>query len=236
MPSGRSSSRTCPYERPAGGAGPGSGRCGGSSRRSCTWTGPGAPGGTCRTASRPGGRCTGTSPPGATTAPWPGCTTRLRAQVRAAAGRDREPTAAIIDSQSVRAADTVPRATRGWDNAKKVNGRKRHIAVDTTGPAAGRGDHRRVRPGPRRRPAAAVEPAPHLPPGPPDLGRRRLHRQADRLGRGHEDDLAGRRPAPARTPSRSCPAAGSSSAPSPGSASTAAPSATTRPCPPATKP
>src|ERR1700757_2755182 len=53
----------------------------------------------------------------------------LRAQVRAAAGR----AAAIIDSQSVRAADTVPRATRGWDNAKKVNGRKRHIAVDTMG-------------------------------------------------------------------------------------------------------
>jgi transposase len=39
----------------------------------------------------------------------------------------------VIDSQSVRAADTVPKATRGWDNAKKVNGRKRHIAVDTTG-------------------------------------------------------------------------------------------------------
>ena len=57
----------------------------------------------------------------------------LRARVRAAAGRDPEPTAAIIDSQSVRAADTVPKASRGWDNAKKVNGRKRHIAVDTTG-------------------------------------------------------------------------------------------------------
>jgi transposase len=57
----------------------------------------------------------------------------LRAQVRTAAGRHAEPTAAVIDSQSVRAADTVPRASRGWDNAKKVNGRKRHIAVDTTG-------------------------------------------------------------------------------------------------------
>jgi hypothetical protein len=44
-----------------------------------------------------------------------------------------EPTAAVIDSQSVRAAPTVPKATRGWDAAKKVNGRKRHIAVDTTG-------------------------------------------------------------------------------------------------------
>jgi putative transposase len=57
----------------------------------------------------------------------------LRAQVRIAAGRSAEPTAAVIDSQSVRAADTVPRTSRGWDNAKKVNGRKRHIAVDTPG-------------------------------------------------------------------------------------------------------
>jgi transposase len=58
---------------------------------------------------------------------------QLRAQVRTAAGRTPGPTAAVIDSQSVRAADTVPRASRGWDAAKKVNGRKRHIAVDTTG-------------------------------------------------------------------------------------------------------
>lgn len=57
----------------------------------------------------------------------------LRATARQAAGRNTEPTAAVIDSQSVRAAATVPRASRGWDNAKKVNGRKRHIAVDTTG-------------------------------------------------------------------------------------------------------
>jgi transposase len=57
----------------------------------------------------------------------------LRAQVRLAAGRAAEPTAAVIDSQSVRAAATVPKASRGWDNAKKVNGRKRHIAVDTGG-------------------------------------------------------------------------------------------------------
>jgi putative transposase len=58
---------------------------------------------------------------------------RLRDQARTAAGRDPQPTAAVIDSQSVRAADTVPRSSRGWDNAKKVNGRKRHIAVDATG-------------------------------------------------------------------------------------------------------
>jgi transposase len=58
---------------------------------------------------------------------------RLREHAREAAGRASEPTAAVIDSQSVRAAPTVARTSRGWDNAKKVNGRKRHIAVDTTG-------------------------------------------------------------------------------------------------------
>ena len=47
----------------------------------------------------------------------------LRALARTAAGRKPQPTAAVIDSQSVRAADTVPKATRGWDNAEKVNGR-----------------------------------------------------------------------------------------------------------------
>jgi transposase len=57
----------------------------------------------------------------------------LRAAARQAAGRAVEPTAAVIDSQSVRAAATVPKASRGWDNAKKVNGRKRHLAVDTGG-------------------------------------------------------------------------------------------------------
>ena len=57
----------------------------------------------------------------------------LRTQVRVAAGRHPQPSAAIIDSQSVRAADTVSRASRGFDAGKKVNGRKRHIAVDTLG-------------------------------------------------------------------------------------------------------
>jgi transposase len=57
----------------------------------------------------------------------------LRDQVRRAAGRHAAPTAAIIDSQSVRAADTVARHSRGYDAGKKVNGRKRHLAVDTCG-------------------------------------------------------------------------------------------------------
>ncbi|WUD63498.1 IS5 family transposase (plasmid) [Nocardia sp. NBC_00511] len=57
----------------------------------------------------------------------------LRDRLRVAAGRDFDPTAAIIDSQTVRAAETVGAATRGWDAAKKMNGRKRHIIVDTLG-------------------------------------------------------------------------------------------------------
>jgi transposase len=57
----------------------------------------------------------------------------LRDLVRVHEGRDPNPTAAIIDSQSVRGADTVPTRSRGYDAGKRVNGRKRHIAVDTGG-------------------------------------------------------------------------------------------------------
>ena len=57
----------------------------------------------------------------------------LREHLRQAEGRHAEPSAAILDSQSVRAAETVARSSRGFDAGKKVNGRKRHIAVDTTG-------------------------------------------------------------------------------------------------------
>ena len=57
----------------------------------------------------------------------------LRDLVRVHEGRDPAPTAAIIDSQSVRGADTVPTTSRGYDAGKRVNGRKRHIAVDSSG-------------------------------------------------------------------------------------------------------
>ena len=40
---------------------------------------------------------------------------------------------AIIDSQTVPAADTVPRSGRGWDGAKKTNGVTLHLAVDMNG-------------------------------------------------------------------------------------------------------
>jgi transposase len=57
----------------------------------------------------------------------------LRERVRLAAGRKAAPTAAIIDSQSVKGSEMVARTGRGYDAGKKINGRKRHIAVDTGG-------------------------------------------------------------------------------------------------------
>jgi transposase len=58
---------------------------------------------------------------------------RLRGQLRVGAGRAELPTAAVIDSQSVKAADTVGAASSGFDGGKKIKGRKRHIAVDSNG-------------------------------------------------------------------------------------------------------
>lgn len=60
-------------------------------------------------------------------------TDRLRGRLRVGAGRDAQPSAAIVDSQSVKAAETVGAGSRGFDSGKKINGRKRHIAVDVQG-------------------------------------------------------------------------------------------------------
>jgi transposase len=54
-------------------------------------------------------------------------------KVRQADGRNAEPSAGLVDSQSVRAADTVPKATSGFDAGKKTKGRKRFIVTDTLG-------------------------------------------------------------------------------------------------------
>ena len=64
---------------------------------------------------------------------WRWLVDQLRDLVRVKAGRFPLPTGAIIDSQSVRAAETVAGNSRGYDAGKKINGRKRHIAVDTDG-------------------------------------------------------------------------------------------------------
>ncbi|WP_107098477.1 IS5 family transposase [Streptomyces hirsutus] len=58
---------------------------------------------------------------------------RLRDQVRECEGRGVDPSAGIVDSQSVRAAANIPRTTSGWDGGKRVGGRKRHLLVDCLG-------------------------------------------------------------------------------------------------------
>jgi transposase len=54
-------------------------------------------------------------------------------QLRVQHGRDPQPSAGIIDSQAVKGADTVGRESRGYDAAKRINGRKRFIVTDTLG-------------------------------------------------------------------------------------------------------
>ncbi|EFL32193.1 Tn5741 family transposase [Streptomyces viridochromogenes DSM 40736] len=58
---------------------------------------------------------------------------RLRGAVRHAEGREEEASAAVVDSQSVKADATVAFASRGYDAGKKINGRKRHLLTDTLG-------------------------------------------------------------------------------------------------------
>jgi transposase len=57
----------------------------------------------------------------------------LRRLVRTHEGRSAEPSACVIDAQSVKTATSVPTATQGTDANKKIVGRKRHIATDTLG-------------------------------------------------------------------------------------------------------
>jgi len=58
---------------------------------------------------------------------------RLREKLRVRQGRGAQPTASIVDSQIVKAADTVPRASSGYHGGKKITGRGRHVAVDAEG-------------------------------------------------------------------------------------------------------
>ena len=57
--------------------------------------------------------------------------THLREHLRLVEGRKPQPSAAIVDSQSVKSTETSDE--RGYDAGKKINGRKRHILVDTIG-------------------------------------------------------------------------------------------------------
>ncbi|MDQ8188611.1 IS5 family transposase, partial [Pelagicoccus sp. SDUM812002] len=62
---------------------------------------------------------------------WEKLHDQLRGYMRYRAGKKRAPTAAIIDSQSVRTARNG--GVRGYDAGKKIKGGKRHLLVDTLG-------------------------------------------------------------------------------------------------------
>jgi putative transposase len=62
---------------------------------------------------------------------WEQLVRTLRECLRVQAGRKATPSAGIIDSQSVKT--TERGGPHGYDGGKKVNGRKRHLLVDTMG-------------------------------------------------------------------------------------------------------
>jgi putative transposase len=64
---------------------------------------------------------------------WRKIQQHLYEMARRAEGRKPQPTAVVVDSQSVKTGKLARKASRGFDGGKKIKGRKRHVVTDTLG-------------------------------------------------------------------------------------------------------
>src|SRR3954462_5149121 len=128
---------------------------------------------------------------------WDGTLRRLHhalfVQAREQAGKEASPTAAIIDSQSVKGAEKGgARRSQRLRRGQEGQGQEAAHPGRHAGPAAERRDPSRRHPGPGRRHSAAARGAAAVPLRRGDLRRRRLPREDYRGGGGGDGPLAAR--------------------------------------------
>jgi putative transposase len=113
---------------------------------------------------------------------WERVNRTIRELLRARLGRNPQPSAAIVDSQSAKTSGVGGEEARGYDGGKKVRGRKRQLLVDTEGLVLKAKVHSAKVPDQGR--AKAVARIGTIPPATPfsPVARRRLPRSGQGLG------------------------------------------------------